>query len=689
MEPVHSPLRLHRLPPPLLLLIAQYLPLPEKLLQLSRLCRLYPPLSPLCFAFDTVAWTPGLISRLTASPTPPLLSLLQPVPLALFVDEPGPPLAGLCHLLSPSASTPRSPFPDLRAVRLAFPRLGSHGDLPLLTADLSPVVGLSHCPHLTALHLSLFSSVDVDLSPFLSPLLRFAALRALTVNANLPSHHLLLLLSLPLHSLDLLSSVIFLSAPPPLPFPPATSLRTFLLPSLLDERLTAPLLSAQWQRAMLSPLISLDEVGRKPALERLAVPRIDVSNLPYIPLLHRLQTLQLSVPHEEEDNGAEVLDLYSVLTSSPLPLRHLQLHHAALGAYRVLPWSAALFTALPPLVCAYAGQLLSLVLLHSFRYSDVVDPLPGVEIAQAMTSALLQCRSLRRLRVTDWWLSSSAPASAWPSPVFPHLEALQLDVVKGVDEATLAVLLDASPHLQELRFNTACIVPYDILPWIGDRCHQLRTLVVTHMRNDLLASSYSPPAPERWSSPSSAVPALPLLSVLIFSAEPISRTQRSLSFSRLTRYLVHSTPSLRTLFITNHDWLEGERILLSALGQLTQLRALSLGYEDWMQRGQLASYWLDSTMRWKKGSRVLRPTRGREESDDVWGAEEQPRPSWHWRYEDEELRMRGRAMREEEVGAQWEGNVPSFKQEMEDGIAGARAFFAAIVDDSNSLPAVS
>ena len=107
--------RFHRLPASLFALVAQFLPLPDKLLQLSHIARAFPPLTPQSFACDTLAWTPTLISRLTASPPPPLLSLLALVPRGLFIDSVDPrtsSLHALCGLLAPEGALP-SPFSAL------------------------------------------------------------------------------------------------------------------------------------------------------------------------------------------------------------------------------------------------------------------------------------------------------------------------------------------------------------------------------------------------------------------------------------------------------------------------------------------------------------------------------------------------------------------------------------------------
>ena len=254
-----------------------------------------------------------------------------------------------------------------------------------------------------------------------------------------------------------------------------------------------------WHHSLLSSLTCPQGTGTDGVrLERLSVPRIDPSALSYISLFHRLQTLQLSVRQSEgQQQHGRVFDLLTSLTSSsPLPpLRHLQMHLQLpeMGEDRCrFDWCSRLFDVLPAFIRAYAGQLLTLDLYLS-RDQAIVDELQPILIstAQAMTSALLLCHSLRRLRIADWWLSPTplSPPSPSPHPSLPHLEAFHLDVVAGIDEATLATLLDASPHLLELTLSGSPF-PYDILPWIGDRCHELRSILMADSQTNNSIDQY-------------------------------------------------------------------------------------------------------------------------------------------------------------------------------------------------------
>ena len=79
--------RFQSLHPGIFDLITQFLPLPDKLLHLTQVCRTFPALIPRSFACDTMTWTATLLDELTASPPPPLLALLALVPSAIFVER--------------------------------------------------------------------------------------------------------------------------------------------------------------------------------------------------------------------------------------------------------------------------------------------------------------------------------------------------------------------------------------------------------------------------------------------------------------------------------------------------------------------------------------------------------------------------------------------------------------------------
>ena len=102
----------------------------------------------------------------------------------------------------------------------------------------------------------------------------------------------------------------------------------------------------------------------------------------------------------------------------------------------IYPTCHCLLTALPVVVSAYAGQL----------------------------------------HVADWWLSPSASAPPSTAPALRYLASLHVDVARGMDEATLAVLLDETSHPQELTLHSGSPLAYDVLVWVGERCHELRKL---------------------------------------------------------------------------------------------------------------------------------------------------------------------------------------------------------------------
>ena len=108
----------------------------------------------------------------------------------------------------------------------------------------------------------------------------------------------------------------------------------------------------------------------------------------------------------------------------------------------------SLLHTLLPFNSAHARQLRTLHLLL-MRDDDVVSDLHSLlpTIGQAALAALLQCGQLRSLYVPDWWLyplPQPTPTASSPLTLaLPHLQALTVVVVRGVDEAVLAVLLDA------------------------------------------------------------------------------------------------------------------------------------------------------------------------------------------------------------------------------------------------------
>ena len=151
-------------------------------------------------------------------------------------------------------------------------------------------------------------------------------------------------------------------------------------------------------------------------------------------------------------------------------------------------WFARVFTALPAFISAYSGQLLSLHLPHSDLpdgrrlHVDVSIHPPPVSVAQAMTAALLSCSSLRSLHI-----SRPTGGRLVAVTLLGHLVAVSVTLLActlvtcpatrrapppgrdtradRVTDTTLALLLDASPHVQELLIHTHAL-PYDVLPWV-------------------------------------------------------------------------------------------------------------------------------------------------------------------------------------------------------------------------------
>ena len=243
-----------------------------------------------------------------------------------------------------------------------------------------------------------------------------------------------------------------LKEPPPSPFPRLCTLHTFLSPSLFDHQLTiTPRLSTLWQQALLSALIT-QRVGEEVRLERLSMLYVHQSNLHYISLLRCLQTLQLDgYWGEREAKEDRSVEFCRALIASPLPLRHLRLRLHQLKGRRRNRWPTGLLTTLPAFISAHARQLLGLELHHQHLW---VTSRCRLRSRAAMTAALLFVPLAAQTARGRFGLSTCAPTSPSAKPALPHLQSLHVDVIRRLDEDTLAVLLDACPQLQELTIDS-------------------------------------------------------------------------------------------------------------------------------------------------------------------------------------------------------------------------------------------
>ena len=258
----------------------------------------------------------------------------------------------------------------------------------------------------------------------------------------------------------------------------------------------------------------------------------------------------------------------------------------------------------------------------------------------------------------DWWLWP--PLSAPPCPALPHLEALQVEVaVMPLKEATLAVLLDAAPHLRELTLR-GFPLSNDDLPLAGARCPQLRSLLCADRVAGKLPRLPLPPHTQRW-TPLPASSALPHLTSLLFYCLLLYLDHpdtRRASFASLASYLVHSPPPSATSACPATAGCRRSPSVLPP-GQLPHLRGLSFQCDEWMQKGPLRRYWKPFTT----GTEAPKVDRGAGEEDaDVWGEEESPlpRPQWPWREERRGVaeRMSAGARREVELWRSWSSSCP-------------------------------
>ena len=253
-------------------------------------------------------------------------------------------------------------------------------------------------------------------------------------------------------------------------------------------------------------------------LERLCLPMC-LSDLEHTLSFRRLHTLQCSIQgRDEKENENEALAVCSSIFSRPLPhLRHLYLDDVPF-----LGWDgqrrAHLLPVVPALISAHSAHLLTLHLSHEDHHGDgpgdAVDAL-RVRQAESLTAALLSCRSLRRVRVTDWCVSTSVHTLTHPA--LPCLESLHVDVLQRIDEAMLAVLLDEAPLLQELIFDGSPVT-YDVLLWAGKRCPQQRCWELVGWTSRCVYPACGITT-GRW-NPFTTAPLLPRLRLLVLSAPP-------------------------------------------------------------------------------------------------------------------------------------------------------------------------
>ena len=220
-----------------------------------------------------------------------------------------------------------------------------------------------------------------------------------------------------------------------------------------------------------------------------------------------------------------------------------------------------------------------------------------------------------------------------------------------------------------------------MLLWVGERCHELRTLVRTECA-DADVGYPSLVTAHRWIPPLSSLPALPHLSTLSLCTPPFPSTPdtRAACLTPVLSYLVHSAPSLRYLHLSHLAWLRAHPDLLARLGQLTQLRRLWLGDRGgWMQHGALGRYWRTAYQRPR--SEVRRGAWG--EGEGVWGDDALPRaPAWRAKFTPR-TRMRGGARPHDDVWEEWEQRTPTFRDHV-DGLTGALGFFTALASSASA-----
>lgn len=210
---------LHRLPPPLLTLVLHFLPLPDKLAQLTHIHHSLPPLTPATFSFDSISVTRPLLAAWHSSPH--LRHLLSTARAVLSQDsivvhrpEKTDELGWADRMYEnsmPLTPSPRS-FPAVQQMQLCVESPSDSRPQGVMAAPFD-VTGMEYA-HLRSLHVELHRDDRENgrlplQAAFVRPLLSLPSLRTLQLSSEKPATFdwasFRLLLSLPLTHLDLSS----------------------------------------------------------------------------------------------------------------------------------------------------------------------------------------------------------------------------------------------------------------------------------------------------------------------------------------------------------------------------------------------------------------------------------------------------------------------------------------------------
>ena len=567
------------LPPPLLTLVLQCLPLSQKCTECTRLCRAFPRLDSAHFIFDAIDLQPHVMAALVASPS--LLDLLSSIPCVLLQDTDRAAAARQAQAQQSRVRHQPSKQPWFpRAQRVALTGMIEHTPFELLHSMLVPQPQSPNTPTEAATALSLppppppasvrlpwihtlrLSVVEqsepmehtaASLQPLaLLPLLRTVVIDELEGGLDYAAFRFLC--SLPLDHLDLHGVHVTPAAPHAADAvgskheasaeqPPVTDTwRVLRLPTfdpavwLTDAMLNA-LLEPYVGRASSSAglrYISLVTPQPTPAFRRLAAVRSLQS------LDMRLQP-RLGVPN---DSGAlPVSPFFSppawVCTSAAWPvvalpslphLRHLRLRNN-LPARSDAPPNAGgdgrvtLVTPYIDLLTAYSRQLRVLSLSRLYPWDR----------REGLWEALGRCSQLRVFELNGSLgarVEECNPPVLQPQlPCLPHLHTLRFRV--PVHTLDILKVVKACPALQDYRQTGPFPLPLDVLREMGGLCKHLRRLECAVEAEDCEASATATVAQlQSASTPSS-----------------LSNSHSGVLFPRLTSLIIHaerrpSVPSL-------------------------------------------------------------------------------------------------------------------------------------------------
>ena len=611
--PVHS---LLSLPVQLLELVLRFLPLRDKLLQLSRLSSAFPSLTPACFAEDGLTLRRSATRALTRSAD--LLALLSRVrQLSVYAvrwsrqERVRAPELEHCARLSFSVAA----FSRLQSLSIELQEPSWYaGDESALGLQhvLAP---LSSLPQLSSLNVGVKSLIDplrkfVLLSD-LALLSNLRSLRSLTLSLLLPVGSLSLLCSLPLEDLNL-STASFGSyglalAPVQLPAVAASpaphvsfSLRRLRLPSAWSHE-------AQEEVGRVLAAYGTDRIGRSDAeLHRQPVQLEQVvfnwaveqqTPLWWIPSLTALSlfvTQGTSLLPQHASTGVMLPQLRCV------SLRVMEPDPEAGGAQPVLEddgdarfgddWLTGSAAECVGFVHIYSGQLLRLDL----------DDLPHLPAAAPIMQAAFRCQQLRRLTLSHY--DEQTVANCFASVSFTPLPQLHMLGLRGFDLTTaqLTALLRACPAVEHVVLASLPAFILDLLPVIGRSCRRLRQLEAKWCAADLFSQPVQAQladAEQAAGSGDAVFPQLVALSITLTrptireGSDPAPPPASPQPLQWLLR-LLHSAPVLRYLRLQ----LKLDEFELPPFASLTSLRGFRLrdSWEDgWQRRFFYSSCWYD------------------------------------------------------------------------------------------------